>query len=191
MAGAPALAEKADRSKPLTMESDQPCTVDLAKQLSVCRGNVVIAQGTLQLRAERIEIRETPDGYRSAVAIGTAAQPAQYRQKRDSGQNEFVEGMAERIEFDGKADTLKFSGHASVRRLRGATVADEIQGSQITWDNNAELFSVQGGAATAANPGGRVRAVLAPREGPAAAQPAAPAAASSTLRPTSQLGERR
>jgi lipopolysaccharide export system protein LptA len=46
-----AQAEKADRTKPLTMESDKPCTVDLVRQVSVCTGNVVIAQGTLVTRA--------------------------------------------------------------------------------------------------------------------------------------------
>ncbi len=43
-------------------------------------------------------------------------------------------------------------------------VADEITGSLITWDNTNELFNVTGGAATPANPTGRVRAVFAPRE---------------------------
>jgi lipopolysaccharide export system protein LptA len=187
-----AWADKSDRSKPLTMESDKPCTVDLAKQLSVCSGNVVIAQGTLQIRAERIELRETPDGYRTATAIGSAGKPASYRQRREGVQSEQVEGQADRIEYDGRADAIRFVGNASVRRLRSGVVADEIQGSQIVWDNTAELFSVQGGNASAAG-GGRVRAVLAPRDGNAApaAAPAAPAASAPVLRPSSQIGERR
>jgi lipopolysaccharide export system protein LptA len=182
----PAWADKSDRSKPLTMESDKPCTVDLAKQISVCSGNVVIAQGTLQIRAERIELRETPDGYRSATAIGSAGKPASYRQRRDGTQSEQVEGLADRIEYDGKADAIRFVGNASVRRLRAGVVADEIQGSQIVWDNTSELFSVQGGNASAAG-GGRVRAVLAPRDG----TPSAPAASAPALKPSQQIGDRR
>src|SRR3954453_21094176 len=77
---APAAAERADRTKPLTMESDRPCTVDLVRQLSVCSGNVVIAQGTLVIRADRVELRETNDGYRTATALGTPDKPAAYRQ---------------------------------------------------------------------------------------------------------------
>ncbi|MBC7728440.1 MAG: hypothetical protein H7242_12680, partial [Microbacteriaceae bacterium] len=80
---APAWADKADRSKPMTLESDQPCTVSLIKQTSVCSGNVVISQGTLQIRAERLELRETPQGYQIALALGSAAKAASYRQKRD------------------------------------------------------------------------------------------------------------
>jgi lipopolysaccharide export system protein LptA len=189
----PAWADKGDRSKPMTLESDKPCTLDLAKQVSVCSGNVVIAQGSLQIRAERIELRETPDGWRRALAQGNAAKPASYRQRRAGAADEQVEGQAERIEYDGRTDTIKFIGAAQVRRLKAGVVADEIQGAQITWDNTAELFAVQGGAASPANPGGRVRAVLAPRDGtsaPTAAPSAAPAAAPG-LRPSGQLGERR
>ena len=129
--GLTVLAEKADRSRPMTLESDQPCTVSLLKQTSVCSGNVVISQGTLQLRADRLELRETPEGYQMAVAIGNAAKPATYRQKRDSA-DEVVEGQAQRIDYDSRAGTLRFEGAAVVRRLRGSTVADEIQGALIS-----------------------------------------------------------
>ena len=184
---AAAWAEKADRGRPMTLESDQPCTVSLLKQTSVCSGNVVISQGTLQLRADRLELRETPEGYQMAVATGSAAKPATYRQKRD-GADEVVEGQAQRIDSDSRAGTLRFEGAAVVRRLRGSTVADEIQGQQIVWDSTAESFNVRGGAATATNPGGRVRAVITPRA-PADAVSTAPAG--NELKPSPGLGERR
>jgi lipopolysaccharide export system protein LptA len=184
-----AIAEKADRTKPLTMESDRPCTVDLVRQVSVCTGNVVIAQGTLVIRADRVELRETPDGYRTATAIGSSAKPAMYRQKRDGG-DEQVEGSAERVEYDARADTLRFIGSAQVRRVRGTVASEDIQGAVIVWDNAAELFSVQGGAATPTNPGGRVRAVLSPRAADAAAS-AASAPGSAALRSSTSLGERK
>ena len=185
MAAWPATAERADRTKPLTMEADRPCTVDLVRQTSVCSGNVVIAQGTLVIRADRIELRELPDGYRTATAIGAPGKPAAYRQRRDGGEEE-LEGSAERVEYDARSDTLRFTGNAQVRRLRGGVPAEDIQGNVIVWDNAAELFSVQGGAATPGNPGGRVRAVLSPRADPASAGgPSAP------LQSSPSLGERR
>lgn len=186
-AASPAGAEKADRSKPMTLESDQPCTVSLLKQTSLCSGNVVISQGTMQIRADRLELRETPEGYQMAQAQGSAARPASFRQKRD-GADEFVEGLAQRIDYDGRAGTLRFEGAAVVRRLRGSTVADEIQGALIVWDSLAESFNVQGGDKTAANPGGRVRAVITPRAADAAAS--APAGGTA-LKPSAALGERR
>ena len=189
--GLPAQAEKADRSKPMTLESDQPCTVNLQKQTSVCSGNVVVSQGTLLIRADRLELRETPDGYQLAQAVGGTGKLASYRQKRDR-LDELVEGQAQRIDYDSKSGTLRFDGQAQVRRLQGAALADEIQGGVIVWDSVAETFNVRGGAATATNPGGRVRAVIAPRL-PAAAGPAPAAAGTGTgnsLRPTPVLGDR-
>lgn len=186
-AGLPVQAEKADRSKPMTLESDQPCTVNLQKQISVCSGNVVISQGTLLIRADRLELRATPEGYQLAQAVGSTGKLASYRQKRD-GLDELVEGQAQRIDYDSRSGTLRFDGQAQVRRLQGATVADEIQGGLIIWDSVAETFNVRGGAATAANPGGRVRAVIAPRQ-PADAG-SAPAATGNALRSSPLLGDR-
>lgn len=186
-------AEQADRTRPMTLESDQPCVVNLLKQTSVCSGNVSISQGTLQIRADRLELSETPEGYLVALATGVAGQPASYRQKRD-GVDEVVEGRAQRIDYDSRAGTLRFEGEAVVRRLRGATVADEIQGATIVWDSSAESFRVQGGDATAGNPGGRVRAVITPRAGLAdggSAPPAAAPAGDAALKPSTTLGDRK
>ena len=163
---ASAQAEKADRGKPLTIEADQPGSVDLQKQVVVFNGNVIVAQGTMAIRAERVEVRERPDGHRNATALGSAGKPASFRQKRD-GVDETIEGSADRIEYDSRGDVVRFAGNALVRRLRGATPADEISGSVITYDNGNETFNVQGAAtapAGAAAPGnGRVRVVIMPK----------------------------
>jgi len=172
----PAAAERADRTKPLNVEADQPGKIDLLKQFVLFTGNVVVTKGTMVIRAARIEVRETADGYHTAVAIGAPGRPATFRQKRD-GVDEYIEGEAERLEYDGKADTIRFVTNASVRRLRGSAVADELAGNLVSYDSVSEVFNVSGGATpTASNPGGRVRAVLTPREGTAAAAEAARAA---------------
>jgi len=190
---APAHAERADRFKPLNVEADLPGKIDLLKQFIVFNGNVVVTKGTMTIRAARIEVHETPDGYHTAVAYGAPNRPATFRQKRD-GVDEYVEGEADRLEYDGKSDTVRFVNHASVRRLRGATVADEITGNLVTYDGLSEVFSVSGGGPSSpGNPGGRVRAVLTPREGSPAAQAAASATGSTPpdLRPSTGLGNTR
>lgn len=169
----PAQAEKADRGKPIVVEADRPGTLDLQRQVVVFNGNVQIVQGTMTIRADRIEVREQAGGYRSAVATGVPGQPATYRQKRD-GVDEYVEGAADRIEYDARAGTLRFVGNGAVRRLRDGVVADEITGAEIRWDDAAEQFSVTGGDAAS---GGRVRAVLTPlpdKPAPAGSAPSAP-----------------
>jgi len=182
-----ASAERADRLKPLNVEADQPSKIDILNQVVVFNGNVVASKGSMSMRADRIEVRESPDGYHVAAAIGNAGKRASFRQKRD-GVDETIEGQAERLEYDGKGDVVRFVGNATVRRMRGAVVADEVSGALIVYDNTAEVFSVSGGVVSPSNPGGRVRAVLTPRE--AASSPSESASAP-PLKPASRLGETR
>jgi len=192
----PVQAEKADRFKPLNVEADLPGKIDLLNQHVVFNGNVVVTKGTMTIRASRIEVRESPDGYHTAVAFGSPSQHATFRQKRDAP-DEYIAGDAERLEYDGKSDVIRFVNNASVRRLRGSETADEISGNLVTYDSGTEVFNVTGGApATASNPGGRVRAVLTPKEGSAAAAEAARAASAAAsappqLRTAPSLGEKR
>lgn len=189
LAGLPAHAEQADRSKPMIIEADQTGTLDLQKQTLVATGNVVVSKGTMKIRADRIEVHQTPAGYDIATAYGTPGHPATFRQKRE-GVDEYITGEADRLEYNGVKDTVRFVGNAAVRRLRGATLADEITGNLVTYDGTTEVFRVSGGATpSASNPGGRVRAVLTPRPGSEAAKEAAQAA-SSAPKPALELSPR-
>ena len=63
-----AQAEKADRNQQMFIEADRQGKADLLGQAMVYSGNVVISQGSMLLRAERIEMRTMADGYRAATA---------------------------------------------------------------------------------------------------------------------------
>ena len=186
----PARAEKADRSRPLNVEADNG-RYDDAQQLGVFTGNVVVTKGTLTMRAQRIEVRQSPDGSQFGVATSEGGKRALFRQKRE-GLDEYLEGEAERIEYDGKADLIRFTDRAVIRRYRGSVLADETAGRTIVEDSVTERVSVEGGstAATPNNPSGRLRTVLTPRD-----QPAAPGAVASqpgiTLKPSTTLGTSR
>lgn len=184
----PAAAESADRDKPMNAEADALRYDDL-KQSSVFTGNVVITKGTTIIRGERVDVNQDPEGYQQAVAIAAPGKLAFYRKKRD-GVDEFIEGEGERIEYDSRADNVKFIGRAVMRRYKGATLADETTGSLITYNNLTDVFTVDGGAQnrTAANPSGRVRAMLSPRAvAPGAAVPPT-AGPVPSLRPSTTLG---
>lgn len=184
-----ARAEKADRNRPMHVESDALRYDDL-KQTSVFTGRVVLTKGTILIRGERVEVRQDADGYQFGVVTAAPAALAFFRQKREA-LDEFIEGEGERIEYDSRADTVKFIGQAQLRRFRGATLGDEISGGVIVYNNSTEVFSVDGAPAKtgAGAPTGRVRAMLSPKPAPAAA---APASASSppgpALRPSPALG---
>lgn len=188
----PAGAEKADRNKPMNVEADALRYDDL-RQTSVFTGRVVVTKGTIVIRGAKVEVRQDPEGYQYGVVTAEPGKLAYYRQKRE-GVDEYIEGESLTIEYDGKADRVKFIGRAEMRRYRGAALNDEITGSLITYDNTTDVFTVDGGPAggAPATPGGRVRAVLAPRNAasaPAAAAPQQPAsAAPARLRPSTTLG---
>lgn len=182
--GAPgALAAKADRSQPINIVSDKGGRVDVVKQRTEFEGNVVLTKGSLVLNAERLDVRETSDGYHQAYASGAAGRPVSFRQARDVP-GEFIEGSADQLEYDTRSDTVRFIGNAVVRRLRDKGVADEVTGAVILYDNRTEVFSVEGGQASP-NPTGRVRVVIMPRA--ASAPESAASAAPLPLQPATRL----
>src|SRR5687768_12185055 len=174
----PAAAEKADRDKPVNLEADR-VTIDDAKQLAVFEGNVVLTQGTLQIRGDRMEVRQDKEGFKQGTTWGN---PASFRQKRD-GYDEYIEGWAGRIEYDGRVETLQMYTRAQLKRGQ-----DEVRGDYISYDARSEFFQVTGGPKTATpdNPGGRVRAVIQPKskDKPAPAPPV-------TLKPTEGIAKPR
>ena len=158
-----AFAEKADRDKPMNIESDAMRYDDL-KQVNVFSGRVIVTKGSIQIRGDKIEVRQDPQGYQFGQITGSAESPAFFRQKRD-GVDEYIEGEALTIDYDGKADVVKFISRAQMRRLRGATLADEVKGNVIVYENLTDIFTVDGGtsSANAGGAGGRVRAMLTPK----------------------------
>ena len=173
----PAHAERADRLKEMNISSDAGGKLDQVNRFGELKGNIVITKGTILMHADRVQWRQTEAGYDTAVAFGIPGRPATYRQKRDGDADEYIEGEADRLEYDARTDTVKFVNNAILRRLRGATVADEVRGSQIAYDGTTQVWSFSGGPTpTPANPGGRVHVTLTPREGSEAAAEAARAA---------------
>lgn len=170
----PAHAEKADRDKPMNAEADALRYDDL-KQSSVFTGNVVITKGTILIRGARVDVVQDAEGYQQAVVIAEPGKLAYYRSKRE-GVDETIEGEGERIEYDGRADNVKFIRQAVMRRYVAGKLADESHGALIRYENTTDVFTVDGSVQarpTAANPSGRVRALLSPRnQTPVAAAPA-------------------
>ena len=159
LAAPQAAAEKADRTKPINIEADRG-EVDDLKQESVFTGNVQITQGTLIIRGDRVVVRQDKQGFSYGISFGSAKAQAYFRQKRE-GVDEFVEGWADRLEYDGRKETVQFFTRA--RLVRGN---DEVRGDFMIYEMNSEVFRAVGGGKTAAtgnNPQGRVRAVLQPR----------------------------
>lgn len=186
-----AMAERADRDKPMNIESDT-LRYDDSNQTSVFTGKVVLTKGTMLIRGAQMDIRQDTDGNQFGLVTAEADKRAFFRQKRDTkpGEpDEYMEGEGEVINYDGKADSVTFQRRAILRRYVGSKLNDEITGNVIVYDNSTSVLTVDGGAAKAGAGGssGRVRAVLTPRNDDSRS-PSAPAP-SPTLRRSSTLGD--
>jgi lipopolysaccharide export system protein LptA len=189
---APAGADNADRGKPITFAGDTG-DANLQARGGALSGNVIITQGTLSIRADRIVFKQNADNSLAATAFGN---PVAIRQKRD-GVDEYYEGYAQRVEYDGAKDLVELFDRALLKRGQ-----DEIRSNYISYNAGTEVFKAEGREGSvpdAGGPGARVRGTFQPRSdapapgtGKDGAKKAAPAAASPsvTLQPAGDLAPR-
>lgn len=153
-----ALAERADRNKPIHIEADR-VTLDDAKQMGVFSGDVRMTQGTLSITAEQIVVFQGKRGLERGTATGT---PAKFRQKQD-GSGGYVEGSGDRIEYNAITGIMNIFGHAHVRRGQ-----EDARGDHITYNARNQSFQ----AAGAPRKHKRVQIIIGPRSTPASSPPA-------------------
>lgn len=156
-----ALAERADRDKPVHLEADR-ISLDDKNKVAVFEGNVTLTQGTLLLRADKVVVTQDASGFQKGVATGGPGGLARFRQKRE-GRDDYLEGEAERIEHDARSEQTKFFNRAWVK-----SGPDEVRGQYIFVDSVAETYVVTSGpdgSIAKSSPGRdtRVRAVIQPR----------------------------
>lgn len=173
---APLLAHAANE-QPVNIESDR-LTVDDAKQVAVFEGRVILTRGSFILRSDKLVVRKDAEGFQHATAYGN---PATFRDKR-SGTDEWIDGEALRIEYDGRKDFIELFDQAWLKRGQ-----DEVRGNYVSYDAPTDFFTVKSSrdAAPDASGDSRVRAVIQskPKDAPPPAKPPA------SLRPSATLGD--
>jgi lipopolysaccharide export system protein LptA len=158
-----AHAEKADSAKPTNVEADQMVYDDL-KQINTFTGNVILTRGTLVMHAGKVVVTQDPAGYQFATLFAPSGGLATFHQKRDGGPDLWVEGQAERIEYDSKSELAKLFSKAKLKRLQGTNPTDEVEGEFISYDSRSEFFSVNNTQSGTSKPGaGRIKVVIQPR----------------------------
>jgi len=148
-----ARAEQADSTKPIEIEANR-MSADDARRMNVFEGNVVVTRGTLNIRADRIVVRQDAEGNQFATATGN---PVRFRQRQDAKppdkEGVWMEGEAKRIELDEKAGKIELYEDARVNRG-----GDEVKGNYILVDQRSDFFTVTPGRGD-----GRVRATIQPK----------------------------
>jgi lipopolysaccharide export system protein LptA len=151
-----ARAERADRDKEIVVGADR-LTADDTNRTSTFEGGVVVTQGTMRITANKVTVKEDADRHKYYVASGA---PVTFRQKRDNA-DEWVEGFAQRAEFDDRNDILKLFNRAKVK-----SNTNEITGEFISYDMNKAVAEVTGAPPGTAAPSGelapRVKVIILP-----------------------------
>jgi len=156
----PSHAEKTDREKPITLEADR-VSMDDIKKVQVFEGNVVLNQGTMQIRTNRLVVTQDADGFQKGVATGGTNGLARFKQKRE-GSDDYIEGEGERIEHDARNEKTEFFVRGWVK-----SGLDEVRGHYISYDALTEKYLVTNAAGDSKNATGaaqaRVRAIIQPK----------------------------
>jgi lipopolysaccharide export system protein LptA len=155
-----ALAERADRDKPVHIEFQTTELGDRDKT-TIFKGNVRLTQGNLEISCDRLVIAEDAGGYYHGVATPKVGELAKFKDKLE-GKNEQVYGEAERIEFDTRQDKIRLFERAYVKKG-----TDEVRGRYIERDGYAETFKATNGPAGTSTQGApQAEVILQPRTKP-------------------------
>ena len=119
-----AHALESDRKQPIEIEADQG-ELDQKNQSTTFSGNVVIKQGTLNIRAASVNVVRSADGQQTMKASGS---PVRFGQTLDGGKGT-VNGEASQVEYSSASNVVKLSGNAKVTRG-----GDKAEGAVITGD---------------------------------------------------------
>ncbi|TWI60809.1 lipopolysaccharide export system protein LptA [Pseudoduganella lurida] len=167
-----AAAEKADSYQKTELKYGK-LDIDDVRQIYTATDDVQVTRGTLLMKADKAVVNYTPEGYQIVTLTGTGKKVT-FRQKRDGEGDQWMEGEADRIEYDERAELVKLYSRAKIRRLEGKKPSDEVEGEFISYDSRKEFFSVRNTNTGVDKPGaGRGTMIIQPkRVEPAGAAPA-------------------
>lgn len=149
-----AHALESDRRQPISIEADAG-SLDQKNQITVFNGNVIIKQGSLNIRANAVRVAQDKQGNQQIDAEGAPVYFGQ--QLEDKG---YVEGTGNQVNYESSTGLVRLTGNAMVKR--GGDVA---RGAAITYNMRTEVYTVLGSkiAGTASGTkNGRVSVIIQP-----------------------------
>ncbi len=129
-----ALAKKSDLSKPIDVTADSS-EYDEKKGVQSLIGNVEIRQGTMRIKATKIEIFLKNNQLSKIEGIG---KPISFEQKNEA--DELVSGSADSISYDATNGTLILIGNATLSQPR-----QQLESQRIVFDSANQKVSAEGG----------------------------------------------
>ncbi|MDR0703019.1 MAG: lipopolysaccharide transport periplasmic protein LptA [Azoarcus sp.] len=135
LASSCAHAQTINRDQPVNIDADK-VVVDDRNKIHVFEGRVVLTQGALTLKGDKLVVTQNADGFHNGVITAGPGRLASFRQKRahDAG---WVEGEAERIEYNSQTERAKLFNRAQVQ-----SGGDKVRGQYIEYDTVSENYLV-------------------------------------------------
>lgn len=160
----PVSAEKADSFKETTIEAGYSES-DGKTSVRVLSKGVQLVRGTLVVNSEKAVVTEAPNGDQFVVLTGGVSKKVSFRQKRDGGPDLWVEGEADRAEYNQTTEIVKFISKAKVRYLEGKKVTQEQEGEYLSYDSKNDIaIGTNSTTGQHVDGAGRVKITLQPKQ---------------------------
>lgn len=165
-----AAAEKADAYKPTQIKC-RACDADSLTGSMTLTGGVELIRGTLTISADSGRVESTPEGYQRILLQAAPGNKVRFRQKADGPGERWMEGEAERVEYDDRSAMVKLRSKAKVRRTLDGFQTEEAEGEYIAYDSRTEEFILRNTSTGEDRPGGGRNTIIlqSKRKAPAAA----------------------
>lgn len=145
-----AFALKDDTNKPINIESNNQA-LDLDNQTVTFTDNVVITQGSILIKADKVVITRPDKGSNKKETVDAFGVPVTFHQVLDNGKP--VDGKANKVHYDLGTEFLTLTGNAELKQLDS-----KINGEVITYDVKKQQLKATGSTNS------RVRTILIPNQ---------------------------
>ena len=129
-----------DESKDLALRVDADSLKHDDKNLiTTFKGNVVMVRNNLTIKGELLQLKQTENGLSYGHIIGS---PAKFKQKRDLD-GEWIEGEANRLDYDERDSMFFLSGNASLKRKKNGEIKDEVSGDKLSYSSITDVYKAE------------------------------------------------
>ena len=107
--------------------------------ITTFKGNVVMVRNNLTIKGELLQLKQTENGLSYGHIIGS---PAKFKQKRDLD-GEWIEGEANRLDYDERDSMFFLSGNASLKRKKNGEIKDEVSGDKLSYSSITDVYKAE------------------------------------------------
>lgn len=138
----PALALKDDTTKPITINSENQA-LDVNTNTATFTGNVVVNQGSIQVKADKVVVIR-PKGESGKEVVEGYGNPVTFYQLQDNGKP--LNGSGSKVRYEVATDLVTLTGNAHIEQQDSSVKGDRI--TYLVQKQQMEAFSDKGSKVT-------------------------------------------